>query len=48
MGVVEGEGRVFTRKLNETHRKTRRHDDLVRAVDLELPLLRLQHEKIDP
>jgi hypothetical protein len=49
MGVVEGgKGRVSTRKLSETHRKTRRHDGFVRAVDLELPLLRWQHEKIDP
>jgi hypothetical protein len=49
MGVVEGEqGRVSTRKLSGAHRKPRQHDGFVRAVDLELPLLRLQHEKIDP
>ena len=50
MGIVEGEGRVFTRKLgkirNLAHDKTRRHEAFARAVDLELPLLRLWQHKI--
>jgi hypothetical protein len=52
MVVEEEEGRVFTRKLgrirNAVHSKPRRHDRFVGAVDLELPLLHWQHEKIDP
>jgi hypothetical protein len=52
MGVEGEEGRVFTRKLgrirNSAHSKPRRHDRFVGAVDLELPLLHRQHEKIDP
>jgi hypothetical protein len=52
MVVGEEEGRVFTRKLgrirNAVHSKPRRHDRFVGAVDLELPLLHWQHEKIDP
>jgi hypothetical protein len=46
---VEGMGRVFTRKQAKAHSKRRSHDCLARAVDLELPLLRLwQHETCDP
>ena len=52
MVVEEEGGRVFTRKLgkirNLAHSKPRRHDGFVGAVDLELPLLHWQHEKIDP
>jgi hypothetical protein len=40
---VEGEGRVFTRA--EVQVKARRHDQIARAVDLEMLLLRIrQHE----
>jgi hypothetical protein len=47
--VVEGKGRVFTRKLGGAHSKTRSREHVARAVDLELPLLRhWQHENYDP
>jgi len=46
MGVVEGEGRVFTRKPAKIHSKTRHHEAFAKAVDLELPLLRTWQHKI--
>jgi hypothetical protein len=45
---VEGMGRVFTRWQSQAHSKPRAHEVFVRAVDLELPLLRWQHENYDP
>lgn len=45
---VGGMGRDLRRPSDKLRSKARRHDDLARAVELEWPLLLLQHEKCDP
>ena len=45
---VEGMGRDPRRPSEKLRSKARRHDGLARAVELEWPVLRLQHEKCDP
>jgi hypothetical protein len=42
---VEGMGRVFTPERGQAHNQLRRHDGIVEAMSLDLPLLRhRQHE----